>query len=184
MYRRICRHAAVDFAVVVVLALGVMAGLSGCGHGSIGDEADEFRAAAKIAVQNRIARHQAHARAEPAFRALSGAFVRSGNQGSVCDVRTRRGSGPIHGAMAVSCGDFGMTWPLTVDHGFLRCETGSFEASDAKRVVFTTPQGRDYAVNEAARWVGYGRIASIFRPDAGPRYRSVLAGAGARLCGE
>lgn len=57
----------------------------------------------------------------------------------------------------MACGDF-PRWPLAVNWGFLRCEVGPDET---ERVVFSTPAGRDYAVNVAARTVGYADIGAI-----------------------
>lgn len=88
----------------------------------------------------------------------------------------------MKGILPVACGDFGSDWPLTLEYGFLRCEVGPLDVKNAKRVVFTTPAGRDYAVNEAARWGGYARIAPIFKAGAGPRYQSALVPRGEELC--
>jgi hypothetical protein len=61
----------------------------------------------------------------------------------------------------VSRDEFGAEWPLTVDHGTLRCE-GS-EGFGA--VVFTDPDDNEYAVNGTAKGKGYQAVDPIWRDD-------------------
>lgn len=64
------------------------------------------------------------------------------------------------GGAEVSRSDYGQEWPLTVDQGKLRCESPS-------AVVFTAPDGSEYAINGAASTQGYAEIDPIWRnnPD-------------------
>lgn len=55
----------------------------------------------------------------------------------------------------VKAEDYGDRWPLTVEHGTLRCEP-------VERVVFTDPDGKDWAVNGAASSHGYDEIEPIW----------------------
>jgi hypothetical protein len=58
--------------------------------------------------------------------------------------------------------DYGQAWPLTIDHGTLRCEPWS-------TVVFTAPDGTEYAVNGMAEaQEGLADIEPIWRDDPDP----------------
>lgn len=57
--------------------------------------------------------------------------------------------------------DFDEPWPLTVDGGTLRCEPPS-------AVVFTAPDGTEYAVNGMAESQDYADIEPIWRDDPDP----------------
>jgi hypothetical protein len=81
-------------------------------------------------------------------------------------------------------GEFGDRWPLTVARGHLRCEFGEVGGRTVRRVVFTSPDGTDYALSDAARWVGYASIAPIYQGARGAQYRNALTAAGAKLCRE
>lgn len=70
-------------------------------------------------------------------------------------------NGTAGNAMRVSPGDISGDWPLTVDEGTLRCE-------GAGAVVFTTSDGREYAVNGMASGQGYAEIDPIWRNAPGP----------------
>jgi hypothetical protein len=58
----------------------------------------------------------------------------------------------------VSSGQYGSKWPLTVDHGKLRCE-GDIE------VIFTAPDGTEYGVNGTALDHGFKDIHPIWAVD-------------------
>lgn len=57
----------------------------------------------------------------------------------------------------VSKSDYGDEWPLTVDHGTLRCE-------GASAVVFVAPDGTEYGVNGTAL-ADYPEIDPIWAND-------------------
>lgn len=60
----------------------------------------------------------------------------------------------------ISADDYGKRWPLTVPKGSLRCE-------QPELVIFTDPDGNDWAVNGAAATEGYDEIDPIWadNPD-------------------
>lgn len=53
----------------------------------------------------------------------------------------------------VTSGEFGSEWPLSVDQGTITCETGAW--------VFTTPDGRRFAMNGVAIERGLTEIDEI-----------------------
>lgn len=57
--------------------------------------------------------------------------------------------------------DFDQPWPLTVESGTLRCEPPG-------AVVFTAPDGTEYAVNGMAEGQDYADIEPIWRDDPDP----------------
>lgn len=61
----------------------------------------------------------------------------------------------------VTSEDYGNAWPLTVDEGTLRCEP-------AGQVVFTAPDGTEYAVNGMADTAGYADIDPIWAGSRDP----------------
>lgn len=61
----------------------------------------------------------------------------------------------------VTGAEFGDAWPLTVDHGTLRCEPPG-------AVIFQAPDGSDYAVNGLASSQGYPEIGPIWADDPDP----------------
>src|SRR6266513_1723997 len=67
------------------------------------------------------------------------------------------GGGKSHAA-ELSRTQIGRDWPLTVDHGTLRCEA-------PQSVVFTAPDGSDYGVNGSAMDAGFRDIKPIWRRD-------------------
>jgi hypothetical protein len=78
------------------------------------------------------------------------------------------------GSIEVARTDLGDEWPLTVDHGTLRCVgTGGLG-----RITFDAPNGRTYAVNGLARSARGARdIDPIWAPDPDP----ILTRDGARI---
>ena len=60
----------------------------------------------------------------------------------------------------ISASEYGKKWPLTVDSGVVRCE-GSGAAGE---VIFTAPDGTEYAVNGTAQ-ANYPPIDPIWRYD-------------------
>jgi hypothetical protein len=64
---------------------------------------------------------------------------------------------------SVSKTEFGEEWPLKVPSGDLRCEGSEGFGS----VVFTAPNGTDYAVNGPALDNGYPEIEPIWRFEPG-----------------
>lgn len=100
-----------------------------------------------------------------------------------CTLVLRSPPRPHLGIVPIACGNFPAPWPLNVEHGFLRCET-AHHTPTRRRVVFTSPQGAEYAVNVYARIVGYARILPLLN-DAdsnGPRAKKLLTKRGLRLC--
>ncbi|WP_445300140.1 DUF2511 domain-containing protein [Microcoleus sp. D3_18_C4] len=73
---------------------------------------------------------------------------------------------------------YGKTWPLTVTNGILSCVD--------QAVIFTAPDGNQYAVNGFAITAGYPSIDPITLPDPvnprSKRYLGVLIDDGKRLC--
>jgi len=65
------------------------------------------------------------------------------------------------GGTEVSRGNMGDDWPLTVDKGTLACN-GSGGVGE---VVFTAPDGTEYAVNGTAKSGGYKDIRPIWADD-------------------
>ncbi|MFA9432935.1 MULTISPECIES: hypothetical protein [unclassified Egicoccus] len=57
---------------------------------------------------------------------------------------------------AVSRDDYGDSWPLTIEGGWLRYEP-------AGRAIFRTPDGDEYALNGMASTAGYAEIEPIWR---------------------
>lgn len=164
----------------VCLGIGVafLLGLAGCDVGS----QQLRRESSKLSRENRADRQAAHREASPALRALRDEIVPAASPTSGCGKEVRAGAVAIDGVLPVACGNLGERWPLTVDYGFLRCLLARYEPPENKYVVITVPSGREYAVNRPARYVGYARIAPIFKRDAGRRYRSALVEIGSRLC--
>jgi hypothetical protein len=152
---------------------------AGCGGPN---EKQQAREAAKFARENRADRRAAHREALPATRILREDIVPAQSPTPGCGKEVRAGARAVDGVLPVACGNLGERWPLTVEYGFLRCSLARYGPPENKYVVITTPSGRDFAVNRPARYVGYPRIAPIFRDDAGPRYGSDLVEIGARLC--
>ncbi|HEX2161771.1 MAG TPA: DUF2511 domain-containing protein [Thermoleophilaceae bacterium] len=101
-----------------------------------------------------------------------------------CDESSRSANQGAENPGAVSRAELGADWPLTVDRGVLSC--------DGPGVVFTTPDGSEYAVNGTAKGAGYADIEPIWRedpaydlPDDGPPLRvdiSPLIERGLELC--
>lgn len=168
-----CRWLLVGGAVLLIQA--------GCGI-SEPSEKQQWREAARFSRENRADRQAAHREALPALRALREEIVLAQSPTSGCGKEVRSGARAVDGVLPVACGNLGERWPLTFEYGFLRCLLARYEPPENKYVVITVPSGRDYAVNRPARYVGYARIAPIFKDDAGPRYGSALVQIGTRLC--
>lgn len=79
----------------------------------------------------------------------------------------------------VTRAQFGEAWPLTVDSGLLRCEPPG-------AVVFTAPNGTEYAVNGLAESQGFADIDPIWAANPEPLIPkmdiSPLISAGLELC--
>jgi hypothetical protein len=151
----------------------------GCGGPT---EKQQSREAAKFARENRADRRAAHREALPAMRVLREDIVPARSPTPGCGKEVRSGARAVDGVLPVACGNLGERWPLTVEFGFLRCLLARYEPPENRYVVITVPSGRDFAVNRPARYVGYARIAPIFKDEAGPRYGSALVEIGNRLC--
>lgn len=91
-------------------------------------------------------------------------------------------SRPNHGIVPVSCGSFGSGWPLTVEWGYLRCEPSIKQ--NFERVVFTAPDGTEYAVNRSAYGIGYPGIRPLRRKYLSGKRASIgiLLSRGSSLC--
>jgi hypothetical protein len=145
-------------------------------------EKQQWREAAKVAREHRAFRQAAHREALPAIRALRDDIVPARTPTSRCGKEVRIGARAVDGVLPVACGNLGESWPLTIQYGFLRCLVARWDPPGLKVVVITAPSGRDYAVTRTGRYVGYERIAPIFKDDAGPRYGSALTKIGSQLC--
>jgi hypothetical protein len=165
----------------IYLLVGVVIFLfqAGCGGPT---EKQQSREAAKFARENRVDRRAAHREALPAMRVLRKDIVPAQSPTPGCGKEVRSGAQAVDGVLPVACGNLGERWPLTVEYGFLRCSLARYEPPENKYVVITALSGRDFAVNRPARYVGYARIAPIFKDDAGPRYGSALVRIGTQLC--
>lgn len=64
----------------------------------------------------------------------------------------------------MACGNLPAPWPLTVRRGYLRCEPSIRKNFD--RVIFTVPNGAEYAVNTSAHGVGYLGIDTIWKQNS------------------
>lgn len=87
---------------------------------------------------------------------------------------------PNGATLLVACGNFGDAWPLTAERGALRCEEG--------RIVFTSPEGREYGINGTALDAGYPRIDPIWKDAPSSEYApkmdlGPLLDRGLELCG-
>jgi hypothetical protein len=149
-----------SIGIALLLALAV----SGCSDGPrIVGAQREFEEQADAARENARERRAAHRRAfrvESAMQATLRAARRPtpGCRIEYGPLRSRQGIVPI------ACGDIGAAWPLTVAHGYLRCEPSVRE--NFERVIFTAPDGTEYAVSRAAAGVGYADIGPILKPGA------------------
>lgn len=152
---------------------------AGCGEA---DERRQWREAAEVSSENRREREADHREALPALRQLQSEIVSSPDLSAGCSKKVRAGARPVSGVAPVACGNMARGWPLIVDFGFLRCLEAAYAPPENKYVVITVPSGRDFAINRAARYVGYSSIAPIFKRGTGPRYDSALVDIGLRLC--
>ena len=166
--------------VYLLAGVAIFLTQAGCGEAT---EKERWREAARFARENRADRRAAHRAALPAIQVLREDIVPAQSPTPGCGKEVRSGARAVDGVLPVACGNLGEGWPLTVEYGFLRCSFARYEPPENRYVVITVPSGRDFALNRPARYVGYARIAPIFKNDAGPRYGSALARIGSRLCG-
>ena len=170
--------------IAIVRSLTALAALlcllvaSGCSEGSL--DVEHPAEAAAVSRQNAAKRRLAHRQAMPAVRRLRRSVLTTAASAEGCGADLRRPAPTIDGVRAVACGDLGRDWPLRVDYGFVRCEPkGRYQQ---RGVVFTAPDGKDYAASVGARMDGYPRIGPVFVRGAGGRYRSRLTAIGLGLC--
>jgi hypothetical protein len=175
-------RAAASRAIGLLLMIALVSGCIGCGESLWPNEEKRARKAARVARENREMRRVAHRRALKVQSQIRRGLVFGASDAADCDKRVVQPLQPVEGTQVVACGNFGAGWPLALEYGFLRCEHGAIAGRPQRRVVFTTPDGTDYALSEDARWVGYPPIAPIFGDNGEPRYRNALTRAGLRLC--
>jgi hypothetical protein len=168
-----------DARIYLLAGVAIFLTQAGCGEAT---EKEQWREAAKFARENRTDRRSAHREALLAMRVLREDIVPAQSPTPGCGKKVRSGAQAVDGVLPVACGNLGERWPLTVEYGFLRCQLARYEPPENRYVVITVPSGKDFAVNRPARYVGYARIAPIFKNGAGPRYGSALVPIGARLC--
>jgi hypothetical protein len=86
---------------------------------------------------------------------------------------------PASTKQAVTQANFGYLWPLSVDHGTLECRS-------TDQVVFVTPEGKGYALNDKAEAAGMPKIDPL--RSEGSQGGNVSLGAllstGLDLCGK
>lgn len=171
------RHRGRAICVVSLLFAGIW---TGCFE-SRGQVERENEARAEVAREHAAERRAARRRAaeiESALRAglrpVSGA--RPNCRFSAADVLPRAG------IAVVGCADLGRRWPLSVPWAYLRCE----RAEDDRRLVLSTPEGVDYALDVNARLIGYPRIDPLLNGRAAEAPTEAVAPLVARaapLCG-
>jgi len=144
-------------AVALIL---VACALAGCSSGQSVE--NERRQAAEVALEHAAERRAADLRAARIERTIS--FDLRPSHSPSCRLETAAAE-PRDGIAPLACGDLAGHWPLTVAWGFLRCEPG---ADGHHRVVFSTPRGAAYAVDVAARAIGYADIGPILDPSLSP----------------
>jgi hypothetical protein len=168
-------------AVFAAAGLVVLMGITGCAEGPrIVGAQREFEEQAERARENADERQAAHRRALRIQREMRPLLRHPRHPAAGCEDEY----GPIKprgGIEPVACGNFG-SWPLTVARGYLRCEPSI--RKNFERVIFTAPDGSEYAVNTSAHGVGYLGIEPILKrgkmgskPDLDP-----LIQRGLRLC--
>lgn len=173
----------IAFTLTTLLAGVSVLIISGCGLVSGPTEnQEEHREVEHILHRNELLRANARRRAARIERTFPLQLKRTATHGN-CAVVFRRPQRPRSGIAPVSCRDFPAPWPFKVQYGFLRCEM-AHHTPTRRRVIFSTPRGRDFAVNVYARIVGYAKISTLLshpRTD-GPRARLLLGDRGLDLC--
>lgn len=153
--------------LVCLAGLFALLSSAGCGSGQTEGER-EFEEQVEVARQHAREREEAGQRARRVMRKMRPQLRAAPGADPGCGVEYAPAPGR-DGILPIACGTLGRSWPLTVRHGFLRCEV---RGSDGGRIlVFTAPGGREYALNSAASAVGYESVKSIRRPVA-PRVRA------------
>ncbi len=158
------------------------AGLWGCSD--FPGEGEEQRYARHLSKQHAMHRRESRQRAKVVERDLAAPLRPARYPFRGCAVEYRP-QPHAKRAIALACGDFGPGWPLRVDHGYMRCDhwPGVFSAM-GRVVVFTAPDGGEYAVNDAAHAVGYRKLRPLLRDPGRPRLaRQPLIERGLALCG-
>jgi hypothetical protein len=166
--------------LVGLLLVGV--GLWGCGD--FEGEGEEQRFAQQISKRNAAHRHESRQRAEVVERELAASLRPARYPFRGCAVEYRPRPQAERATIALACGDFGPSWPLRVSHGYMRCDhwPGVFIGM-GRVIVFTAPDGGEYAVNDAAHAVGYRKLRPLLRDAERPRLaRQPLIERGLALC--
>ena len=158
------------------------AGLWGCGD--FPGEGEEQRYARHLSKQHAAHRRESRQRAEVVERELATPLRPARYPFRGCAVEYRPRPHTQRATIALACGDFGPSWPLRVSYGYLRCDHWPGVFTDMGRVVvFTAPDGGEYAVNDAAHAVGYRKLRSLLRDPERPRLaRQPLIERGLALC--
>jgi hypothetical protein len=170
-------------ARLLMAALGALAIATQWGCSNELSEAEEQRFARQLTRENAVQRHRSRIRAKSIERALHVPLRRAIHPFEQCEVEYRPAPQPRNGVLPVSCGDFGPTWPLWVDHGYMRCDHWPRVFDRGRVIVFTAPKGGEFAVNDAAHAVGYMKLVPLLRAPNRPRVaRQPLIDRGRRLC--
>jgi hypothetical protein len=168
------------FAAAGMLAAVLV--LTGCGNaGHLVGAEKEAEEQAQFRREDAMERRVAHNRAVRLERAFDVERQPMTRPTVSCRLKVPP-SRPHHGIVPVSCGSFGSAWPLTVEWGYLRCEPSIKQ--NFERVVFTAPDGIEYAVNRSAYGVGYPGIRPLRRKHTnGMRANiGILVSRGLSLC--
>lgn len=153
--------------LVCLASLSALFSLTGCGSGQTEGER-EFEEQVEVARQHAREREQARQRARRVMQTMRPQLRAAPGAAPGCGVEYAPAPGR-EGILPIACGTLGRSWPLTVRHGFLRCEVRG--PGSGHILVFTVPGGREYALNSAASAVGYESVKSIRRPVE-PRVRA------------
>lgn len=175
------KRAASISAVIGTLLLMLVA--AGCNEGPriVGAqrEFDEQVERARENARERQAAHRHALRVEQTMDAhlRAAAHPTADCQVEYAPVRARQGIVPI------ACGNLLGSWPLTVKFGYLRCEPSI--SKNFSRVIFTAPNGSEYAVNSSAHGTGYLGIDMIWKRDSAGKKADIepLRKKGLELCG-
>lgn len=148
------------------MAVGVLllaAGAAGCGGSyALRSANDEFAEQVENARENARERDAAHHAALQVQQEMGADLRRARHPSAGCKVEYAAVA-PRQGIAPIACGNLASAWSLTVDHGYLRCEPSL--RPNFNRVIFTAPDGSEYAVSRAARGAGYRGIDPIRRRD-------------------
>lgn len=169
--------------LATILSLAAFIALCGCSGFGADEEREEQRFVRQLSHENAMHRRRARIRSEAIERTLRLPLRPALHPFHGCEVEYRPPPNPRHGVLLLSCGDFGPRWPLRVDRGYLRCEHWPRVFDRGRVIVFTTPKGGEYAVNDAAHAVGYAKLVPLLRAPTLPRLsRQPLVDRGRRLC--